>query len=406
MESNLRMACSDRRPKFGKRGSFWTRHQFQKALKIASLTTLPLLLVGCSDYVKSVQNPCEVRVYHQQVLLAHSNSVSILKSGAVPSPASNSIFFQDYLLTDLWLIQDYVRAKQWYPISEPKTTNYAKISLDTTFLIVAVDDPLTFKFKGKNYFDGAYSEIGFDKICPIFIGQRNGKFALATIRTLGGSRDERDRRDRCDKYATLAFFGISKEYLKNHSDFVSNEVFGPPYDRYAIRTHLESKKSCGGDSLKNLRVAAEEGDADAQYNLGGTYLSGEGGLVARDDVEALKWIMLAANQGHAEAQALLGDMYGPGSREDDKEAAKWYRLAAKQGIEYAQSNLGQMYAEGKGIEKDYVQSYLWLSISETNQDRRIVNLKKSLARLMTDDQIAQAELLAAKCVETNFQDCD
>lgn len=405
MESNLRMACSDRRPKFGERGSFWIHHQFQKALKIASLTTLPLFLVGCPASEKSVENPCEVRIYHQQVLLAHSNSVSILKSGAVPSPASNSIVFQEYLLTDLWLIQDYVRAKQWYPISEPKTTDYAKISLDTTFLIVAVDDPLTFKFKGKKYFDGAYSEFSLDKICPIFIGRRNGKFALATVRTLGGSRDERDRRDRCDKYATLAFFGVSKEYLKDHSDFVSNEMFGPPYDLYAIRTHLESEKGCGADSLKKLRLAAEEGDADAQYNLGGTYLSGRGGLLVSDERQARKWILLAANQEPAEAQALLGDMSG-GYSGDDPEAAKWYRLAAKQGNRRAQYNLAQMYRNGKGLEKDYVQSYLWMSIFNTDEDKRLAGMIKSLAAFMTEEQIAQAKSLAAKCVESNYQNCE
>ena len=52
--------------------------------------------------------------------------------------------------------------------------------------------------------------------------------------------------------------------------------------------------------------------------------------VPEDDKEALKWYRLAAEQGHAKAQYNLGWMYfnGNGVPEDDKEAVKWYRLAA------------------------------------------------------------------------------
>jgi len=93
-------------------------------------------------------------------------------------------------------------------------------------------------------------------------------------------------------------------------------------------------------------------------------------------------------------------------RGGDVEAAKLYRLAAKQGIKRAQYNLGQMYAEGEGIEQDYVQSHLWLSISETGSDRRLVNRIRSLEKLMTKEQIAEAKSLALRCVDSNYQDCE
>ena len=47
-------------------------------------------------------------------------------------------------------------------------------------------------------------------------------------------------------------------------------------------------------------VAAEQGDADAQVNLGFMYKSGHGG--PRDAAEAVQWFRRAANQGNAEAQ--------------------------------------------------------------------------------------------------------
>jgi len=141
MRLNLHMVGTDRRLGLGK-------HHFDNAIKISTLSTLPLFAIGCSVPVESVQSLCEVRVYQQQVLLAVSNNATILKSGGVPSVAGNKSFLRQYLVDDLWLIQDYVRLKQWLPYSAPKTTNYEKIDLDTTFLIVGVDDPLTFKFEG------------------------------------------------------------------------------------------------------------------------------------------------------------------------------------------------------------------------------------------------------------------
>ena len=56
-----------------------------------------------------------------------------------------------------------------------------------------------------------------------------------------------------------------------------------------------------------------------------------------------EWKLLA-EQGIAEAQYNLALMYsrGEGISRDDKEAVKWYRRAAEQGIAGAQSKLGLM----------------------------------------------------------------
>jgi hypothetical protein len=63
--------------------------------------------------------------------------------------------------------------------------------------------------------------------------------------------------------------------------------------------------------------------------------------VAQNDRVALKWFKLAAKQGNARAQHNLGVMYneGMGVPQDYQTALKWYRLAAKQGNAYAQYNL-------------------------------------------------------------------
>ena len=56
--------------------------------------------------------------------------------------------------------------------------------------------------------------------------------------------------------------------------------------------------------------------------------------VSQDYGEAVKWWRLAAAQGNARAQRNLGIAYenGRGVAQDHREAAKWFRLADKQKI--------------------------------------------------------------------------
>ena len=85
------------------------------------------------------------------------------------------------------------------------------------------------------------------------------------------------------------------------------------------------------DDAEAVRLAAEQGDADAQFNLGLKYANGWG--VLEDDAEAVRWYRLAAEQGDADAQFNLGLMYDTGEDvlKDDAEAVRWYRMAAEQG---------------------------------------------------------------------------
>jgi len=52
-------------------------------------------------------------------------------------------------------------------------------------------------------------------------------------------------------------------------------------------------------AVKWYRLAAEQGDADAQFNLGGMYGNGQG--VIQDNVYAHMWSNIAASSGHKSA---------------------------------------------------------------------------------------------------------
>lgn len=94
------------------------------------------------------------------------------------------------------------------------------------------------------------------------------------------------------------------------------------YDSAIAPDSATSLKKGGGG------VHADQGNPDAQYNLGLMYNYGQG--VIRDYKIAIKWYTLAADQGHAEAQFNLGLMHqsGQGMIPDVKASIKWYTLAA------------------------------------------------------------------------------
>ena len=57
-------------------------------------------------------------------------------------------------------------------------------------------------------------------------------------------------------------------------------------------------------NIDELKKAAEQGDAKAQFVLGGCYDFGDG--VEKNPTEAVKWYRKAAEQGYAPAQFNLG----------------------------------------------------------------------------------------------------
>ena len=92
---------------------------------------------------------------------------------------------------------------------------------------------------------------------------------------------------------------------------------------------------------------AEQGEANAQYNLGLMYDKGQG--VKQDDVEAVKWYRQAAEQGYAKAQYNLGVMYyqGEGVRQDKGQAKEWFGKACDNGHQdgckyYGKLNRGEL----------------------------------------------------------------
>jgi TPR repeat protein len=142
----------------------------------------------------------------------------------------------------------------------------------------------------------------------------------------------------------------------------------------------------------SLAVAAFGGefeDAVAAYERG-------------DYATAYRLFKPMAEQGHAEAQYNLGGMYaeGRGVPQDYGKAVKWFRKAAEQGHAEAQYNLGGMYFGGRGVPQDFVLAHMWFNLSisspasegETREATEIII--DLVASKMTPFQIAEAQRLA------------
>ena len=114
-----------------------------------------------------------------------------------------------------------------------------------------------------------------------------------------------------------------------------------------------------GKSAEWYAKAAEQGNAEAQVNLGFAYEQGQG--VKQDYGKAVGWYAKAAGQERVEAQFNLGRLYqqGQGVKQDDERAVYWFTKAAQQGDITSQYNLGNLYARGQGVKQDYTVAYYW-----------------------------------------------
>jgi len=162
-------------------------------------------------------------------------------------------------------------------------------------------------------------------------------------------------------------------------------------------------------ALKEWSALAEQGNTDAQYQLGAMYRHGKG--VTQDYKVAIKWFKLAADQGNVSAQSNLGAIYdqGLGISQDSSAAFKWFKLAAESGNGYSQFILGEMYQQGRGITRDYIRAHMWWNIAASEEltsglelaRREFVKIQKD----MTPTEVSKAQQLARECVAKNYKDC-
>lgn len=111
--------------------------------------------------------------------------------------------------------------------------------------------------------------------------------------------------------------------------------------------------------VRDLRRSAEDGDTQAQFNLGILYEKGRG--VTKDPAQAIAWLRRAAEQGFDEAEYALGCCYNgeDGFPRSPGEAARWWAKAAAHGCAEAQYCLGLSYFVGEGVAINAAEAARW-----------------------------------------------
>lgn len=107
-------------------------------------------------------------------------------------------------------------------------------------------------------------------------------------------------------------------------------------------------------ALDNCRTAAEEGDMQAQFEMGDLYYQGE--RIERDLDTALAWFEEASVQGHPAAQ---------------------YRL-------------GLMHYQGEGVERNLPQAYIILKMAAINGQDEAMDASDKIAMEMNREEIEGA----------------
>jgi localization factor PodJL len=165
----------------------------------------------------------------------------------------------------------------------------------------------------------------------------------------------------------------------------------------------------------SLRLAAANGDASAEFQVGSRFADGKG--IKQDFDAALKWYRRSAGRGFALAQYRLGTLYerglgvakdshrarvwyeraarqdnikamhnlavlaaGSGSGKPDYDtAARWFAEAAERGLADSQFNLAILYQNGLGVPMDESLAYKWFSLAASSGDKEAAKRQQELA---------------------------
>ncbi|ONI45327.1 hypothetical protein AN641_00640 [Candidatus Epulonipiscioides gigas] len=202
-------------------------------------------------------------------------------------------------------------------------------------------------------YESKYKELNFKpfEICEI-VKEYNLEIVALTQKST--AKDWENEAKRLEQVGQTEQSQLAREYAQEAEINEKNEVY--------FNDTLE---------LEDLIYKANNGDIDAQFNLGMCYKKGI--KIKIDAQKAVEWYTKAALQGHAQAQYNLGicytnsdgivkDLkwhYGNGAQQSLKIAVEWYTKSAMQGYAPAQYSLGSCYDEGIGVNKNLAKAMEW-----------------------------------------------
>lgn len=184
--------------------------------------------------------------------------------------------------------------------------------------------------------------------------------------------------------------------------FIAATIISPLASAYDSTQFQAAIESLNAMTAPEMEAKAAAGDVMAQNVMGMAYKYGLG--VRQDHARSVHWFRKAAEQGDSDAQFNLGRIYGKAFGayakgravpQDDKQAVLWYRRSAEQGYRPAQIALAEIYAEGgTGVARDPVQAYVWMSLAASAGDSAASHkLPEYASRLTAEERVTAQDLI-------------
>ena len=143
-------------------------------------------------------------------------------------------------------------------------------------------------------------------------------------------------------------------------------------------------------AYRHMRIAADTGEARAQWHVGMMLLNGEG--VSVDRPEAYRFVRASGEAGHLPGMISTAVMLatGEGVQENDIEARGWYQRAAERGSAHALRGLAGMLLMAEGGPEDIERGVAYLELARDGGD---ANAAAILAQFtIPDDPALRARL--------------
>lgn len=228
----------------------------------------------------------------------------------------------------------------------------------------------------------------------------------------------------CLAITNVGFPAESLQHLKNRAKKYYWGVGGEQSYAKALQLYLqaaeagdaESQYIAGAMYLKGLGAskdfskafqllydAAKKGKStsESEQVLAQAFLLGSG--VPKNYGKAVQWYQAAAEDGNKEAQNELGFMYfvGNGVEQDVEKGGEYFLKAAYNGLAIAQYNVGIMYSTGKGVKAtDMEKSYGWFNVAAANGHLPAKAARDLLEKILSKNELAAAQNYSEELTKT------
>lgn len=214
---------------------------------IVRISLIALLVFGsaCGQSNQTLnETSCAIREYQEQGIILDQSPSRRKAAGLTPTMTNFNAFHHSW---DPWLIEGFVsrRDRKTLRLEKRSVASIAELDPHTTFLVIVAPEGFKSKNMLSEYFEGNYRYININEACPIYVGDRNGVFALATVRARQDVIGDENYRN-CAILASLAYFGLPASELSNFENYTKPDLLPTMwlYDRDKIRSFLQENSKC------------------------------------------------------------------------------------------------------------------------------------------------------------------